>query len=75
MYAWDIELGKSLMRSESIVALLSPADCAKNNPVNISKLNFSESGQMVGFASQMELNLVNAASRTLSHKMIENYLL
>ena len=47
LYAWDLVEGRSLMRSESISSLLTPADSAKLNPVNISKLNFSETGQLV----------------------------
>lgn len=48
LYAWDFDMGKALMRSESIASLLTSADNARNNPVNISRLNFAETGQLVG---------------------------
>lgn len=47
LYAWDLEANKALMRSESIAALLTPSDQAPQNAINISKLTFSESGQLV----------------------------
>jgi hypothetical protein len=47
LYAWDLTAGKALMRSESILALLTPPDIASQTPVTISKLNFSDSGHLV----------------------------
>jgi hypothetical protein len=53
------------MKGESIASLLGPSDLNPNAAVNVSKLMFSENGQLVSFTQRLFLNFAMSKSSNI----------